>query len=558
MTKMSGSQILVESLLKENVEVIFGIPGGVVIPIFDTLFDSPLKLILTRHEQGAAHAADGYARATGKVGVCLVTSGPGACNIVTGLATANMDSVPMVAFTGQVTTGSIGNDAFQEADIVGITRPVTKHNFLVRDVRDLASVIKKAFHIASTGRPGPVLVDLPKDVAVDETTFHYPSNADIRGYKPVVAGNMRQIKRAAELINSSRKAVIYAGGGILLSNASSELLKLAHITSIPVTTSMLGLGGFPATDKLFLGMPGMHGTRYANYALSECDLIVAVGTRFDDRVTGNLEKFAVHARIIHIDIDPTAISKSVRVHVPIVGDAANVLKKLNPLVKKTKNAKWLKQIGDWKKEYPLTYKDSKSAIKPQYVVEQICEATKGDAIITTEVGQNQMWTAQYYKFSRPRTFLSSGGLGTMGYGLPAAIGAQIGFPDKVVFDIAGDGSIQMNIQEFATAVHNKLPINVAILNNHFLGMVRQWQEMFHDRRYSATCLIDNPDFVKVAEAYGGKGIRVTKKKDVRPAIDEAIKSPDFVVLDFEVVREENVFPMVPAGAGIREMIEGLA
>jgi acetolactate synthase-1/2/3 large subunit len=321
---------------------------------------------------------------------------------------------------------------------------------------------------------------------------------------------------------------------------------------------MLGLGGFPATDKLFLGMPGMHGTRYANYALSECDLIVAVGTRFDDRVTGNIKEFAVHAQIIHIDIDPTAISKSVRVHVPIVGDAANVLKKLTPLVKRTKNASWLKQIGEWKKEYPLTYKDSKTEIKPQYVVEQICEATKGEAIITTEVGQNQMWTAQYYKFSTPRTFLSSGGLGTMGYGLPAAIGAQIGFPDKVVFDIAGDGSIQMNIQEFATAVHNKLPINVAILNNHFLGMVRQWQEMFHDRRYSSTCLIDNPDFVKVAEAYGGKGIRITRKKDVRPAIEEAIASPEFVVLDFEVVREENVFPMVPAGSGIHEMIGGLA
>jgi len=558
MTKMSGSQILVESLLKENVEVIFGIPGGVVIPIFDALFDSPLRVVLTRHEQGAAHAADGYARATGKVGVCLVTSGPGACNIVTGLATANMDSVPVVAITGQVVTGSIGNDAFQEADIIGITRPVTKHNFLVRDVRDLAGVIKKAFHIASTGRPGPVLVDLPKDVAVGETTFRYPSNADIRGYKPVVAGNMRQIKRAAELINSSCKAVIYAGGGILLSEASSELLKLAHTTKIPVTTSMLGLGSFPATDKLFLGMPGMHGTRYANYALSGCDLIVAVGTRFDDRVTWNTEEFAVHARIIHIDIDPTAISKSVRVDIPIVGDAANVLKKLNPLVKRTKNGKWLKQIDEWKKEYPLTYKDSKSEIKPQYVVEQICEATKGNAIITTEVGQNQMWAAQYYKFSTPRTFLSSGGLGTMGYGLPAAIGAQIGFPDKVVFDIAGDGSIQMNIQEFATAVHNKLPINVAILNNHFLGMVRQWQEMFHNKRYSATCLIDNPDFVKVAEAYGARGIRVTKKKDVRPAIEEAIASPEFVVLDFEVMREENVFPMVPAGAGIHEMIGGLA
>jgi acetolactate synthase-1/2/3 large subunit len=555
---MSGAQIFVESLLKEKVDVMFGIPGGVVIPVFDALFDSPIRVILTRHEQGAAHAADGYARATGKVGVCLVTSGPGACNTVTGLATANMDSVPIVVITGQVPTPMIGNDAFQEADIVGITRPVTKHNFLLRDAKDIARVMKEAFHIASTGRPGPVLIDLPKDVATGEAEFDYPSTADIRGYKPVVEGNMKQIKRAAELINLSRRAVIYAGGGVILSNAASELLQLAHKTKIPVITSMLGLGGFPADDKLFLGMPGMHGTRYANYALSECDLIVAVGTRFDDRVTGNIKEFAVHAQVIHIDIDPTAISKSVRVHIPIVGDAAKVLAKLVPLVKRTENKDWLKQVDEWKKKYPLTYKNTGSEIKPQYVVQQICEATRGKAIITTEVGQNQMWAAQYYKFNSPRTFLSSGGLGTMGYGLPAAIGAQIGCPDKIVFDIAGDGSIQMNIQELATAVHNRLPINVAILNNHFLGMVRQWQEMFHNRRYSSTCLIDNPDFVKLAEAYGAKGIKVTKRKDVRPAIEAAVKTPGPVILDFEVAREENVYPMVPVGAGIHEMIGGLA
>ena len=558
MAKMDGSHILVESLLKENVDVLFGIPGGVVIPVFDALFDAPIRVVLARHEQGAAHAADGYARATGKVGVCLVTSGPGACNIVTGLATANMDSIPMVAFTGQVPSPMIGNDAFQEADIVGITRPVTKHNFLVRDVNDLARIIKEAFHIASTGRPGPVLIDLPRDVAVAETEFDYPASADIRGYRPVVEGNMRQIKRAAEMINSSRKAVIYGGGGVILSGASSELIRLARKTKIPVTTSLLGLGGFPGTDDLFLGMPGMHGTRCANYALSGCDLIVAVGTRFDDRVTGNIDEFAVHAQIIHIDVDPTAISKSVPVDVPIVGDAANILAKLVPLVKRTSNKAWLKQMDAWKKKYPLSYKDSKSQIKPQYVVEQIYEATKGEAIIATEVGQNQMWAAQYYKYNHPRGLLSSGGLGTMGYGLPAAIGAQIGMPDKIVFDIAGDGSIQMNIQELATAVHNKLPVNVAILNNHFLGMVRQWQEMFHDRRYSSTCLIDNPDFVKVAEAYGAKGIRVTKKKDVRPAIEEAIRTPGPVMIDFEVAREENVFPMVPAGKAITEMIGGLA
>jgi acetolactate synthase-1/2/3 large subunit len=554
MAKMDGSHILVESLLREKVDVLFGIPGGVVIPVYDALYDSPLRVVLARHEQGAAHAADGYARATGRAGVCLVTSGPGACNIVTGLATANMDSVPMVAFTGQVPSPMIGNDAFQEADIVGITRPVTKHNFLVRDVKDLARTIKEAFHIATTGRPGPVLIDLPKDVAVAETEFEYPEKADIRGYKPVSKGHTQQIKRAAQLINSSRKAVIYGGGGVIISGASNELAKLSHKTNIPVTTSLLGLGAFPGTDKLFLGMPGMHGTRCANYALTECDLIVAVGTRFDDRVTGNLDEFAMEAKIIHIDVDPSTIGKSVRVDVPIVGDAGMVLEKLVPLVKKTNNKEWLKKIAGWKKEYPLTYTDSKSTIKPQYVVEQIYEATGGDAIIATEVGQNQMWAAQFYKYNHPRGLLSSGGLGTMGYGLPAAIGAQIGMPDKVVFDIAGDGSIQMNIQELATAVHNKLPINVAILNNHFLGMVRQWQEIFHERRYSSTCLIDNPDFVKVAEAYGAKGLRVTKKDDVRAAIEEAIKHPGPVILDFEVAREENVFPMVPAGKAIREMI----
>jgi len=554
MAKMNGANILAESLLKEKVDVIFGIPGGVVIPVFDALFDSPIRTILTRHEQGAAHAADGYARATGKVGVCLVTSGPGACNIVTGLATANMDSIPIVAITGQVPSPMIGNDAFQEADIVGITRPVTKHNFLVRDVNDLARIIKEAFHIASTGKPGPVLIDLPKDVAVSEAEFSYPEKAEIRGYKPVVEGHMGQIKRAAKLINSSRKAVIYGGGGVIISGASRELIRLARTTKIPVTTSLLGLGGFPGADEQFMGMPGMHGTRCANYALTECDLIVAVGTRFDDRVTGNIDEFAVDAKVIHIDIDATAISKSVPVDIPIVGDAAKILAKLVPLVKRTDNKEWLKKIAGWKKKYPLTYRDTKTTIKPQYVVEQIYEATGGDAIIATEVGQNQMWAAQFYKYNHPRGLLSSGGLGTMGYGFPAAIGAQIGMPDKVVFDIAGDGSIQMNIQELATAVHNKLPINIAILNNHFLGMVRQWQEIFHERRYSSTCLMDNPDFVKVAEAYGAKGMRITKKKDVRPAIEEAIKSPQTVILDFEVAREENVFPMVPAGKAIREMI----
>lgn len=554
--KMTGAKILIESLKKENVEVIFGYPGGQVLPIFDQLYDSPIKLILTRHEQAAAHAADGYARATGKVGVCLATSGPGATNLVTGIATAYMDSIPMVAITGQVRSFLIGNDAFQEADITGITRPVTKHNYLVEDVKGLARTIKEAFHIARTGRPGPVLIDLPSDIQMNETEFHYPEKVDMRGYNPTYVGHPGQIKRAAKAIEAARRPILYVGGGVIISDASEEVRSLAIKNDIPVTMTLLGLGAFPMTHKLSLGMLGMHGTAYANHAIMESDLIIAVGARFDDRVTGKLDAFAPHAKVIHIDIDPTSVSKNVDVDIPIVGDARNVLIQLNKNVKNCDTKDWLKKIDEWKTAYPMKYKDD-DKLRPQYIVEQIYEATKGEAIITTEVGQNQMWAAQFYKFIKPRTILSSGGLGTMGYGFPAAIGAKIGKPKADVFDIAGDGSIQMNIQELATAVVNKIPVKIAILNNCYLGMVRQWQELFYNKRYSYTTLCEDcPDFVKLAQSYGAVGMRITKKSEVRPAIDKAIKTDNTVILDFHVEKEENVFPMVPAGEAINKMISG--
>jgi len=557
--KMTGAKILIECLKKEGVKVMFGYPGGQVLPIFDQLYEAPIKFILTRHEQGAAHAADGYARATGEVGVCLATSGPGATNLVTGIATAYMDSIPMVAFTGQVKTFLIGNDAFQEADITGITRPITKHNYLVEDVKDLARVVREAFHIARTGRPGPVLIDIPSDIQQHETEFRYPEKVEIRGYNPTYAGHIGQIKRAAKAIERAKRPIIYAGGGIITSEASEELRELATKNDIPVAMTLLGLGSFPATHKLALGMLGMHGTAYANHAIMESDLIIAIGARFDDRVTGKLDEFAPGAKVIHIDIDPTSVSKNVDVDIPIVGDAKTVMKQLNKAVKGADTKDWIKRIEELKKKYPLKYKNDEM-LRPQYVVEQIYEATKGDAIISTEVGQNQMWAAQFYKFIKPRTILSSGGLGTMGYGFPAAIGAQLGKPDKVVFDIAGDGSIQMNIQELATAVINKLPVKVAILNNCYLGMVRQWQELFYKKRYSYTCLGGTcPDFVKLAESYGAVGIRVTRKQDVQPAISRALAIDNVVFLDFHVEKEENVFPMVPAGEAINRMIEsGLA
>ncbi|MFH0763723.1 MAG: biosynthetic-type acetolactate synthase large subunit [Candidatus Omnitrophota bacterium] len=554
--KMTGAKILIESLKKEGVEIIFGYPGGQVLPIFDALYDAPIKLILTRHEQGAAHAADGYARATGKVGVCLATSGPGATNLVTGIATAYMDSVPMVAITGQVKSHLIGNDAFQEADITGITRPITKHNYLVEDVKDLARVIKEAFRIASTGRPGPVLIDLPSDIQMKETEFVYPDKVDIRGYKPTHEGHPGQIKRAAKAISESKRPILYVGGGAIISEASEEVRELAVKCEIPVTTTLLGLGAFPQDNKLSLGMLGMHGTAYANHSIMESDLIISIGARFDDRVTGKLDEFAPHAKVIHIDIDPASVSKTVDVDIPIVGDAKAVLKQLNKAVKKPDTSDWLEKVDDWKNKHPLRYKDD-DKVRPQYIVEEICKATKGEAIITTEVGQNQMWAAQFYTFMKPRTMISSGGLGTMGYGFPAAIGAQLGKPGATVFDIAGDGSIQMNIQELATAVINKLPVKVAILNNCYLGMVRQWQELFYKKRYSYTCLGGTtPDFVKLAEAYGAVGIRVTKKSEVRPAIDRALGIDNCVLIDFRIEQEENVFPMVPAGEAINKMISG--
>lgn len=558
---MTGAEIFVECLKKENVKTIFGYPGGAVIPIFDKLYDTPeIDFYLVRHEQGAAHMADGYARATGKVGVCIATSGPGATNLVTGIATAYMDSVPMVAFTGQVKTHLIGNDAFQEADLCGITRPITKHNYLVKDVKDLARIIREAFHIASTGRPGPVLIDLPVDVTVNSCVFEYPKTVDIRGYKPVVKGNPKQVKRAAEMIAAAQRPLFYVGGGVILSDASAELTALAKKTGVPVTTTLNALGAFPENDDLSLGMLGMHGTGYANYAVQECDLLIAVGARFEDRVTGKIDEFAPHAKIIHIDIDPSSISKTVKVDLPIVGDAKGILKELTKDIKKLSIKPWIDQVMAWKEKHPLSYDKKSKAIKPQFVMETIAKVTKGDAIIVTEVGQNQMWAAQWYGYSKPRTFLSSGGLGTMGYGFPAAIGAQLGVPGKVVIDIAGDGSIQMNIQELATAVANKIPVKIVILNNGYLGMVRQWQELFYDRRYAHTDLYStgNPDFLKIAEAYGAMGIRVKKNEEVEQAIKDALKYDGPVVVDVVIDREENVFPMVPAGQAINRMIGGMA
>ncbi|MDP8213738.1 MAG: biosynthetic-type acetolactate synthase large subunit [Candidatus Euphemobacter frigidus] len=554
---MKGAKLFFDCLVKEGVEVMFGYPGGAVIDIFDELDNSPIRFILTRHEQGAAHAADGYARASGKVGVCIATSGPGGTNLVTGIATAYMDSIPMVAFTGQVPTSMIGNDAFQEADIVGITRPITKHNYLVTDVNELPGIIKEAFFLAGTGRCGPVLVDIPKDIQQAQTSMTYPNKAEIPGYSPVYTGHPKQIEQLAKAIKQASRPILYVGGGAVASGAAEELRKLVAKTSIPVTTTLMALGVFPETDPVSLGMLGMHGTKYANYAIMDSDLLIAVGARFDDRITGKISEFAPHAKVAHIDIDPTSLKKNVRVDIPVVGDVRRVLKDLNKIVKPGQIGPWLKQISQWKKKFPLTY-ESKGDIRPQYVIEQIHKMTGGRAIITTEVGQNQMWAAQFYTYTEPRTFLSSGGLGTMGYGLPAAIGAQVACPDRVVFDIAGDGSIQMNIQELTTAVTNSLPVKVAILNNGYLGMVRQWQELFYKKNYAGTVLVGNPDFVKLAEAYGAGGIRVTEKKEVVPALKKALKYPGPVLIDFRIAPEENVWPMVPAGVSIRQMMSGLA
>jgi len=560
--KLTGAQIVIQSLIKEGVNIIFGLPGGAIIDVYDALYDSPIKHILVRHEQAAIHAADGYARATGRVGVAMVTSGPGATNTVTGLATAYMDSIPIVVFTGQVPTKLIGNDAFQEADIVGITRPCTKHNFLVKDVNELAKTIKEAFYIAGSGRPGPVLIDLPKDVQQTKAEFEYPKEARLAGYNPKYKAHIGQVKKAAQLIASARRPVIYAGGGVIYSKgANEELRRLAEGFSMPVTNTLMGLGGFPGNHPLWLGMLGMHGTYQANMAVIHCDVLIGIGARFDDRVTGKLEEFAPDAKIVHIDIDPASISKNVIVDVPIVGDCRDALLKLNQALSninidwEDKHRDWLEQIEEWKKEHVLSYNQPEGGpLKPQYVIEKLYELTKGKAIVSTEVGQNQMWAAQYYKFDRPRTFLTSGGLGTMGYGFPAAIGAQAAFPEKLVIDIAGDGSIQMNIQELATAVSYRLPVKVAILNNGYLGMVRQWQQLFYRGRYSQTSLEYSPDFVKLAEAYGAVGLRATKPDEVEATIKEALSKDVPVFIDFVIEREENVYPMVPAGAPLSHML----
>jgi len=559
--KLSGAQIFFECLKAEGVDTLFGFPGGAVIDLYDEMGKHKIRHILVRHEQGAIHMADGYARATGRVGVCLVTSGPGATNTVTGIATAYMDSIPVVIFTGQVPTHLIGNDAFQEVDIIGITRPCTKHNYLVKDVADLARTIREAFYLASSGRPGPVLVDLPKDVISSKTEFKYPRKVVLRGYKPTYEAHMGQIKRAYDEIASAKRPVIYAGGGVIHSNAAKELHQFGETMRCPVTTTLMGLGGFPAPHELWLGMLGMHGTFRANMAVAHSDLLIAIGARFDDRVTGKIAEFAPEAKIIHVDIDPTSISKNVLVDIPIVGDCKDALKKLLHLAEEhpTKNLEtarkpWLDQIEKWRQTYPLAYEQGPDVIRPQFVVEKIYEFSKSKAIITTEVGQNQMWTAQYYHFAEPRTLLTSGGLGTMGYGFPAAIGAQAAFPDRLVIDVAGDGSIQMCIQELIVAVENNLPVKVAILNNQYLGMVRQWQQHFYDRRYSQTCLSAAPDFVKLAEAYGAVGLRAMKPNEVEPIIREAFATPRPVIMDFVVNPEECVYPMVPAGAPMTEML----
>ena len=559
--KLTGAQIFFECLKAEGVDVIFGLPGGVLLDLYDEMPKHDIRHILVRHEQGATHMADGYARATGRVGVCLVTSGPGATNTVTGIATAYMDSIPIVVFTGQVPTALIGNDAFQEADIVGITRPCTKHNYLVKDVRDLARIIREAFYLARSGRPGPILVDLPKDVINAKAEYKFPKKISLKGYRPTTEAHMGQIKRAYTAIGKAKRPVIYAGGGVITSSAAKELKQLGENIRCPVTTTLMGLGGFPAPHELWLGMLGMHGTFRANMAVGSTDLLIAIGARFDDRVTGKLDEFAPSAKIIHIDIDPTSISKNVKVDIPIVGDCKDALKKLLQLVKESPiedlekvRKPWLDQIQKWKETYPLAYEQKDDLIKPQYVVEKLYELSEGKAIISTEVGQNQMWAAQYYHFFKPRTLLTSGGLGTMGYGLPAAIGAQAAFPDRLVIDVAGDGSIQMCIQEMITAVENNLPVKVAILNNQYLGMVRQWQQLFYEKSYCATCLKIAPDFVKLAEAYGALGLRAQKPDEVEAVIREGFASPKPVIMDFVVNPEECVYPMVPAGAAMTEML----
>lgn len=562
--KLAGARILLECLKREGVDTIFGYPGGTVINIFDELYSFPeIRNILPRHEQAGVHAADGYARASGKVGVAIATSGPGATNTVTGIATAYMDSIPLVVITGQVPTALIGNDAFQEVDIIGITRPCTKHNFLVKNVKELAGIVKKAFYIARTGRPGPVLIDLPKDVQVAVTEFRYPEKLEMRSYKPTIEGHPKQVEKAASMLLASRKPVIYVGGGVILGDAAGDLKRLAETLNAPVTTTLMGLGSFPEDNPLSLGLLGMHGTYYANMAVTDCDLLVAVGARFDDRVTGKIPAFAPHAKIIHVDVDPTSIRKNVRVDLPIVGSVQDVLAKLVAFLEERQESvdgfrktmkPWLAQIAEWKVTHPMSFKESSEFIKPQAVIRKLRELSEPDAIIATDVGQHQMWTAQFFSFTRPRTLLSSGGLGTMGYGLPAAMGAQAAFPDRQVIVVCGDGGFQMNLQEMATLVQNRLPVKICVMNNNYLGMVRQWQELFFDKRYSNTVLELPIDFVKLAEAFGATGFTASRPEDVEDTIRKGFATPGPVLMEFKIAREEKVLPMVPAGASLNEMV----
>jgi acetolactate synthase-1/2/3 large subunit len=553
--RLTGAQMIGESLTREGVEVIFGILGGALLPLYDVLPHYPkLRHILVRHEQGAAHAADGYARATGKVGVCLATSGPGATNLVTGIANACLDSVPMVAITGQVARPFIGKDAFQEVDITGITLPITKHNYLVMEAASIPEIVKEAFHLARTGRPGPVLIDLPRDVQIEPAEFNYPDRINRPSYRPTMKGHPAQIQKAAKLINEARKPVIIAGRGVTISKAYDELKELVENAQIPLITTLLGISCFPESHALSYGMLGMHGMAYANMAVEAADLIIAIGMRFDDRATAKVSDFAPHAHIIHIDIDPAEIGKNVRVDVPIVGDIKTVLKELNKQIESARHIDWVQQLDDWRREHPsITIRDSQGLL-PQYVVRSIYEVTNGEAIIVTGVGQHQMWAAQHYWYDRPNTFISSGGLGTMGFGLPAAIGAKVGCPDDTVWCIDGDGSLQMTIQELATAVQEKAAVKIAVLRNTYLGMVRQWQELFYGKRYVATPL-SSPDFVKIAEAYGLPGLRVERREEVVPAIKQAMAEPGPFLIDFVVEPEENVYPMVPPGASLAEVLE---
>ena len=561
---LRGAEIFCRALKDEGVKHLFGYPGGAVLHIYDALYkQDDVEHILVRHEQGATHAADGYARATGKPGVVLVTSGPGATNAVTGIATAHMDSIPLVVFTGQVPRKMIGNDAFQEVDSIGITRPCVKHNFLVKDVKTLATTIKKAFYVATSGRPGPVVVDIPKDVTADSCEYEYPKSIDMRSYRPVIKGHPGQIKRASKLILSAKKPMIYSGGGVILGESSRELTKFARTLNFPITNTLMGLGAYPATDKQFVGMLGMHGTYEANMAMHNCDVLIAIGARFDDRVTGDLEKFCPYAKIIHIDVDPSSIAKNVPVDIPIVGDVKHVLKDLNEILKNTKDKlqenkkdldSWWKQINEWAKIDCLKYDRTSSVIKPQFVVEKLWELTKGDAYVTSDVGQHQMWAAQFYKFDKPRRWINSGGLGTMGFGLPAAMGVKLAFPNETVACITGEASLVMCIQELSTCLQYGTPVKIINLNNRYMGMVRQWQEFFYSGRYSHSYMEALPDFVKIAESYGHVGMRIEKSGDVESVLKEALSMKDkTVIMDFITDQTENVYPMIASGKGHHEM-----